>query len=110
MALVVSVITTDDDPRRFCRQLASTVNGGPMHLAQALATATQVYPTRVDTLRGVATVLRCEFRMRQTGAPVTEQAARALLERIGSHQLLDVHYVDANGSSLGPVNALLAAS
>lgn len=110
MALVVSVLSTDDDPRSFCRRLASMANQGPMHLAQALATATQVYPTRDDSLRGTATVLRCEFRMRNTGAAVNDEAARSLLGRLAGVQLLDAHYVDARGVALGPVDELRAAS
>ena len=110
MALMVSVMTTDDDLRGFSRRLASLVNHGPMHLAQALATATQVYPVRTDSISGTATLLRCEFRMRRSGSPVTEQAAFDVLERLRTCQLLDAHYLDDRGLSLGPVDVMPQAS
>lgn len=109
-ALMVSVMTTDDDLRAFSRRLAALVNNGPMHLAQVLATATQVYPVRSDSISGSATLLRCELRMRRTGVPVTEQAAYDVLERLRSCQLVEAHYLDERGLSIGPVDVMLQAS
>jgi hypothetical protein len=110
MALMVSLMTVDDDLRAFGRRVATLVNNGPMHLAQMLATATQVYPTRTDSIAGTATMLRCEFRMRHSGAPVTRQAAHDVLERLRCCQLLDAHYLDESGRSIGPVDLMLQAS
>ncbi len=109
MALVVSLLTIDDDLRSFSRRIASMVNSGPMHLAHAVATGIQVYPIRSDSVGGTATLLRCEFRMRQTGILVSEQAACGVLERLRSHQILDAHYVDQYGVNLGGVDGLAEA-
>ncbi len=109
-AVVVSLVAGDDDPRAWCRRLAAEVNHGSMHLARVIATGTQVYPVRNDTWSGTATVLRCEFRMRNTGTPATAEAAHALLARLQHHQMLEAYFVDAYGTALGPVDALRAAS
>lgn len=109
-SLIVSVMTVDDDLRAVGCRIASMVNHGPMHLAQALATATQVYPTRSDSIVGTATLLRCEFRMRRTGAPVTDQAARDVLERLQGCQVLDAHLLDGAGCSVGHLQVIPRAS
>ena len=110
MGMVVSILCVEEDLQRFCRRLVGLVNHGPMHLAQAIATGSQVYPTRSDTVRGSATVLRCEFRMRNTGLPVGEVDALGLLDRISTHQILDSHLIDASGTNLGPVQNFAVAS
>jgi hypothetical protein len=100
-ALVVSVLCVEDDLQRFSRRLASQVNQSRMHLASVLATGTQVYPVRVDSLRGTASILRCEFRMRNTGAPVTMHEAGDVMRRITGAQVLEAHMVDGDGNSVG---------
>lgn len=108
--LVVSILCVDDDLPRFCRRLVSIVNHGPMHLARVVATGSQIYPTRSDTIRDSATLLRCEFRMRNTGTTVDENEARKLLDRISVYQVLDSHLVDESGVNIGPVDNFAAAS
>ena len=108
--LVVSILCVDDDLQRFCRRLVSIVNHGPMHLARVVATGSQIYPTRSDTIRDSATLLRCEFRMRNTGTTVDENEARKLLDRIAVYQVLDSHLVDESGVNIGPVDKFAAAS
>lgn len=109
-AIVVSILSVDEDLQRFCRRLASDVNPSSLHLARVVATGTQIYPIRLDTLRDTATVLRCEFRMRNAGSPITREVVRDLLDRLDAHELLDSHLVDARGSSTGPVDELPVAS
>lgn len=108
--LVVSILCVEDDLQRFCRRLVSIVNHGPMHLARVVATGSQIYPTRSDTIRDSATLLRCEFRMRNSGTTVNEDEARKLLDRISVYQVLDSHLVDESGVNIGPVDKFAAAS
>lgn len=110
MSLVVSVLCSDDDPQRLSRRLVATVNHGPMHLTRVVATGVQVYPVNPESVRGTSTLLRCEFRMRNTGAPVTDSAVTALLSRISGYTVLDSHLVDGHGVSLGPATHVAAAS
>lgn len=110
MAVIVSILSGDEDLQRTCRRLAAEVNHGPMHLARVVATGTQVYPVRLDSLRDTATLLRCEFRMRNTGQPVSIESARDLLDRLNSFEILDSHLVDVTGLSAGPVVDLRVAS
>jgi len=108
--LVVSILCVEDDLQRFCRRLVAIVNHGPMHLARVVATGSQIYPTRSDTIRDSATLLRCEFRMRNSGTSVDEDEARKLLDRISVYQLLDSHLVDESGVNIGPADRFAAAS
>lgn len=109
MGVVVSILCTDDDPQRFSRRLVAMVNHGPMHVSHVVAAGLQIYPVRVDTLRGSATLLRVEFRMRNSGTPVGEADIRDLFQRIASLEVLDSHLFDANGVNLGPAIRLAEA-
>lgn len=110
MALVASIMCVDDDLQQFCRRLVTLTSPGTMHLSQVVATGAQIYPVRVDTIRGTATLLRCEFRMRKTGSAVTPLDATALLDRIRSCHVLDSYLVDSRGVNLGPVEPYPVAS
>lgn len=109
-AVVVSILSVEDDLQRFSRRLAAEVNQGPLHLARVVATGTQVYPVRLDTLRDSATLLRCEFRMRHAATPISIEVARGLLERIRSHQVLEAQLIDDHGMVIGPVEEFSVAS
>ena len=109
MGLVVSMLCAEDDPRQMCRRLVSLVNHGPMHLTRVVATGMQIYPVSPELYRGSSALLRCEFRMRRTGAPVSDADVQALLERLGTIRVLDAHLVDAAGVNLGPATRVATA-
>ncbi|MGA0878806.1 MAG: hypothetical protein ACO3SP_06765, partial [Ilumatobacteraceae bacterium] len=90
--IVVTLLCVDGEPQRFGRRLAATVNPGPMHLARIVSTGTQIYPVRDDAL-GEPTMLRCEFRMRNAAAEVTDEEARRLLERIDDFNVIKAHFI-----------------
>lgn len=104
--VVVTLLCTDGELQRFGRRLASAANPGPMHLARIVSTGTQIYPIRNDAL-GEPTMLRCEFRMRNSGATVTDQHARALLERIKDFNVIKAHLIDEHDVIVGPVETHL---
>lgn len=95
-----SLICTEDDPRSFCRRVAAVVNPSAMHLARAFVLAAQVYPVRTDTMHGTATVMRCEFRMRQSGAPADAMVVADVRARLGGFEMFDVRMLDADTSAL----------
>lgn len=109
-AVVVSILCIDDEPQSFCRRLASVVNHGRMHLAQVVSTGSQIYPVRTDSVRGSATLLRCEFRMRESGIDVSDEDVRGLLERISTYQVLDSFLIDGHGVNIGPASDFAQAS
>lgn len=104
-AVAVSIVAGDDDPRAFCRRLAAAVNQGPMHLARAFQLAIQVYPVRSDTVTGTAVVMRCEFRMRRSGAAIDQAALDDLRHRLRLFNTFDERVVR---TGLGPECADIA--
>lgn len=97
----ISVVADDDDPHAFCRRIATMVNHGPMHLARAFQLATQVYPVRSDTVSGTAVVMRCEFRMRRTGAPVDQSALDDVRRRLRHLTTFDERLLDGVDTLVG---------
>lgn len=106
--VVVTLLCVDGDLQRFGRRLAAVANPGPMHLARVISTGTQIYPVRHDAL-GETTVLRCEFRMRNGAAEVTDEQARALLDRIRDFKVIKAHLVDEHDVIVGAVDNQLIA-
>ncbi len=80
--LIVSLLCAEDDLKAYCRRLVAFTNNSSMYLARVVATGTQVYPESATSITGLTAVLTCEFRMRNTGTDVDEQAARDVLSRI----------------------------
>ncbi len=99
--VAISIVADDDDPRAFCRRIAALVNPGPMHLARAFQLATQVYPVRSDTISGTAVVMRCEFRMRHTGAFVDQHALDDVRRRLRHLTLFDERLLDDVDTLMG---------
>lgn len=110
MSLVTSILCPEEDVHAFCRRLVAKVNDGPMHLASVITSGSQIYPVRVDSIGFAPTILRCEFRMRNTGTSVSAAHACDLLDRLSGHQILDSHFVDKHGSVVRPFNDYLVAS
>ena len=110
MALVTSILCPEEDVHAFCRRLVTRINGGPMHLASVITSGSQIYPVRIDAIGFAPTILRCEFRMRNTGTSVSAAHACDLLDRLSGHQILDSHFVDKHGSVVRPFNDYLVAS
>ena len=110
MTLVTSILCPEEDVHAFCRRLVAQVNNGPMHLASVVTSGSQIYPVRVDAIGFAPTILRCEFRMRNTGTPVSAADACDLLDRLSGHQILDSHFVDKHGLVVRPFNDYLVAS
>jgi hypothetical protein len=108
--LMVSLLCVDDDLQSFSRRLASQVNQSRMFLASVLATGTQVYPFRVDSIRGTASRLECTFRMRNTGSAITDADANDTLSRIEGCQILEARLVDESGVDIGSPLRLQVAS
>lgn len=108
--VVLSILCMEDDLHRFCRRLSAAVNQGSMHLNSVVATGSQIYPVRVDTIRYSPTLLRCEFRMRHAGHKVSEFDAHALIARVRNCQILDSQFVDEDGNPVGPVQKYSVAS
>lgn len=79
-----------------------------MHLARVVSTGTQIYPVRHDSL-GEPTMLRCEFRMRNAMAEVTDDEARRLMERIRHFNVIKAHFIDEHDVIVGPVETLVIA-
>jgi hypothetical protein len=86
---ILSIVCTDDDLPTFGRRLACAVNDSCMHLMGVYELATQVYPIRTDSVRGVATITRCEFKMRNTGQSISEYALADLMSRLRAYEVLD---------------------
>jgi hypothetical protein len=110
LGLVTSILCPEEDVHGFCRRLVTKVNDGPMHLASVITSGSQIYPVRVDAIGFAPTILRCEFRMRNTGTPVSAADACDLLDRLSGYQILDSHFVDKHGSVVRPFNDYLVAS
>lgn len=108
--VIVSILCVEDDPQRLCRRLASAVNNGPMHLTKVVATGLQIYPVQAEGGRGPAAQLRCDFRVRKTGSPVTDADVRDLFDRIRGFDVLDSHLIDGQGVNLGPAMVVAVAS
>lgn len=106
--VVVTLLFVDGELQRFGRRLASAANPGPMHLARVISTGVQIYPVRDDAL-GEPTVLRCEFRMRNSAAEVTDEQARALLDRISDFNVIKAHLIDEHDVIIGAVEHQLIA-
>ena len=107
--IVVTLLCMDGELQRFGRRLAAAANPGPMHLARVVSTGTQIYPVRNDAL-GEPTMLRCEFRMRHAATEVTDEHARALLDRIGDFNVIKAHFIDDHDVIVGPVATQLISS
>lgn len=108
--VVLSVLCTEDDLHRFSRRLAATVNQSSMHLSSVIATGSQIYPIRIDTIRHSPTLLRCEFRMRNTGSSVGEFDAHNVISRLRNCQVLEAQFIDDNGNNVGTIHTYSAAS
>lgn len=100
---ILSIVCTDDDVVSFGRRLATAVNNGQMHLIGVYGLATQVYPVRSESLRGTATITRCEFKMRNTGQPITEYALGDLMSRLRGYEVLDHKLVGESVHAWGDV-------
>lgn len=108
-ALVVSVTSGAENLAVFCRRLSAQTNPSSMYLARVISRGAQVYPERLDYIGTSATILECEFRMRKTNAPVTDDAVHDLLERLSHLDVSRSWLVDERGNSLAVVGESLAA-
>lgn len=106
VGFAASLICPDDDPRAFCRRVAAAVNPSAMHLARAFVLAAQVYPVRSDTVHGTATVMRCEFRMRQGGIAADAMVVADVRARLGAFEMFDVRML---GDGVSGLDGLLVA-
>jgi hypothetical protein len=109
-SMVVSILCADDELQRFSRRLASKVNPSRLHLASVIAAGTQIYPFRTDSLKGVAVLLQCEFRKRNSGSTVTPEDAHDVLERLDGYQVIGATLLAADGSHIGMPSQLRSAS
>lgn len=100
---ILSIVCTDDDVTAFSRRLATAVNDSSMHLIGVYGLATQVYPVRAETLRGMATITRCEFKMRNTGQPISEYAFADMMSRLRGYEVLDHKLVGESVPAWGDV-------
>lgn len=100
---ILSIVCADDDVTAFSRRLATAVNDSCMHLIGVYGLATQVYPVRAETLRGMATITRCEFKMRNTGQPVSEYALADMMSRLHGYEVLDHKLVGESVPAWGDV-------
>jgi hypothetical protein len=109
VGLVVTVVSPMESAS-FCRQLATVVNGSPMHLASVLETATQVYPVRLDSHSGKAVVRECELRFRNPKA-ADRATIEAVLSRIAArYEVREATVIDSNGSPTVTLPVLTTAA
>jgi hypothetical protein len=109
-SLVVTIVSPMESAS-FCRQLATVVNGSPMHLASVLETATQVYPVRLDTHSGKAVVRECELRFRNPRSSGDLPTIEAVLARVAArYEVRSAVVTDEHGSSTDAVPVIATAA
>lgn len=73
-------IVSVDEPRVFCRRITAVVAASPVQLTRAFAVARQAYPPHEEALAGLATVMHCEFRLRDAGGSLSADALASTLD------------------------------
>jgi len=108
-ALVVSITSGAENLAAFCRRMTCHSNPSSMYLSKVISRGTQIYPVRLDLLGGSATILECEFRMRNIGGEVTDDAARDLLLRLSHLDVTRAWIVDEANEVLAILDEALVA-
>lgn len=107
--LLIDVVCTEPDDLRFSRKLSAEVNQSPLYLARVMVTGRQIYPFHEAILGHADVLLRCEFRIRDGGAMVSQLHIADLLRRLASHELVDAFVIDANGAVIERIGILATA-
>jgi hypothetical protein len=63
----------------------------------------QVYPLHDAVLGTPDTLLRCEFRIRDSSSSISDPHIHDLLQRLGTYEVIEAHTFDNGGSILDRV-------
>lgn len=98
--VVMSVVCTEPDHQRFCRRISAVVNQSQMYLSRVMVMGRQVYPVHDAVLGNPDTLLRCEFRIRDSTSSISDAHVHDLLQRLETYEVIEAHTFDHGGSTL----------
>jgi hypothetical protein len=101
--IVMSVVCAEPDSQRFCRRISAAVNPSQLFLSRVMVTGRQVYPFHDAVLGSPDTLLRCEFRIRDSSSSISDPHIHDLLHRLGTYEVIEAHTFDHRGSILDRV-------
>jgi hypothetical protein len=104
--LTLSIVSVDE-PRVFCRRIAAAVATSPVELTRAFAVAKQAYPPHEEAVSGLATVMHCEFRLRDAHESLDAPTVASVLEVLAGFETFGLRLLDEPADSPVLVGAAL---
>ncbi|MFM8855819.1 MAG: hypothetical protein ACKOI2_01165 [Actinomycetota bacterium] len=96
----MSIVCTEPDHQRFCRRISAVVNQSQVYLSRVMVMGRQVYPTHDAVLGNPDTLLRSEFRIRDSSSSISDAHIQDLLQRLESLEVIEAHTFNHRGSTL----------